>query len=310
MTVYAWPDATVPMRDAPQYRTHAQDGKTVNGPDLKIGVQSSVAGRLIASKTTAKMAGLLVRLDYDWGHMVEVGADGSFKFNYVQPGKHRLAAYLPNNLRGDRGIGSVEVQVKDGQPLEDVAIQLETLAEVRVQILDDKGNPLEGITAGATWTKSGEGFWTEGTISDKDGRAVLYLYPDKDQFVRGFDFSHKWVAEGFEKVAPKAGETVENVRITMVPPAKLHGKLMGADGKVMADQRLGCRLVYADQVERREVIRTNASGQFEMTGLVPGVVKLSVQRDEKDKPVELLDSPVELKPGEDKDLGVVAFKAP
>ena len=48
--------------------------------------------------------------------------------------------------------------------------------EVRVQFVDAAGAPLEGITAGATWTKNGDGFWTEGTTSDKDGWAVLYLY--------------------------------------------------------------------------------------------------------------------------------------
>ena len=133
----------------------------------------------------------MVRLDYDWGYMVEADADGRFLFPNVRPGKHQLTAYLPNNLRGDRGIGHVEINVESGKSMENIQIQLETLTEVRVQILDANGNPLEGITAGATWTKNGNGFWTEGTKSDKDGWAVLLLYPGDTQYVRGFRLQPK-----------------------------------------------------------------------------------------------------------------------
>ena len=48
--------------------------------------------------------------------MVEADAEGNFRFPNVPPGKHRLTAYLPNNLRGDRGIGRTEVEVKPSNP--------------------------------------------------------------------------------------------------------------------------------------------------------------------------------------------------
>ncbi|HUT91265.1 MAG TPA: carboxypeptidase-like regulatory domain-containing protein [Thermoguttaceae bacterium] len=225
VTVYARRDAALALGDVPQYAIQAKAGKTVNGPDLVIGADTSVAGKLIPSKTTRGLKGLLVALDTRSGQMVEADAEGNFRFPLVSPGKHRLTVYLPNNLRGDRGIGHTEIDVPPGKPLEGLTISLETLAEVRVQFLDAHGNPLEGVTAGATWTTSGDGFWTEGTKSDEDGWAVLYLYPGDVQYVRGFDHTDRGlVAEGYERIEPEAGQVIGNLRIAMMPAADVEGR--------------------------------------------------------------------------------------
>jgi len=225
VTVYARPDSAMHLRDVPQCAVAAQGGQTVTAPDLLAGANTSVAGKLIPSKSTRGLQGLMVRLDTSWDHMVAADAEGNFRFPRVSPGKHRLTAYLPTNLRGDRGIGHAEIDVPPGEPLEGVKIALETLAEVRVQFLDADGNPLEGVTAGATWTKSGSGFWTEGTKSDQDGWAVLYLHPGDVQYVRGFDHTDRGlVAEGYERVEPEAGGVIGNLRIAMVPAADVKGR--------------------------------------------------------------------------------------
>ena len=268
-----------------------------------VGKVVSVTGRLIPSKTSFVLKGLMVRLDNNWNYIVEADAEGKFTLPYVHPGKHRLTAYLPNNLRGDRGIGHVEISVEQGKPVENIEIQLETLAEVRVQFLNADGNPLEGITAGATWTKSGQGFWTEGARSDADGWAVLYMYPDQTQYVRGFDHSGRsLIAEGFEQVKPKVEQVIDNLRIIMVPTAKLRGQLALEDGSLLTEKRLLCKLNYADGIERKRPVKVDVSGRFELDKLPPGVVKLTVET----HPLEFsssLAAPVEIKPGEDKDIG-------
>ena len=124
-------------------------------------------------------------------------------------------------------------------------LQLRPLCQVRVQFVDAAGKPLQAVTAGATWTKNGDGFWTEGTQSDKDGRAVLYLNaPDgllqnvvsafqsavgggEAQYVRGHGSgAAPLISDGFREVHPVAGKVID-LRITMVPPASIQGKVAG-----------------------------------------------------------------------------------
>ena len=306
VSVYARPDPALSLRDVPQYKITAKDGQTVTGPDLVVGGEAGVSGKVIPSGTTFGLKGLLVRLDYDWGKMVEVDADGNFRFSIVPPGKHRLAVYLPTNLRYDPGIGRTEIKVEPGQSLVGVQIKLDQLAEVRVQILDAAGTPLEGITAGATWSKTGEGAWTEGTRSDKDGNAVVYVYPEKAQYVRGFDMDGKLVAEGSEKVEAKPAEVIEGIRIVMVAPAQLAGRLVARDGASLVKKRLLATVKYADGNEQQLPLKIDAAGAFQIGRLVPGVVSLSIES----TPAELAGATaqaLEVKPGQTADVGQVTL---
>ena len=47
MTVYARPDPTINLRDVPQYEITALEGKTVTGPDMVVGNNTRVSGKLI-----------------------------------------------------------------------------------------------------------------------------------------------------------------------------------------------------------------------------------------------------------------------
>jgi protocatechuate 3,4-dioxygenase beta subunit len=305
--VYTRIDTGMKLQNVPQYEIMAQDGKTITGPDLVVGANKSVSGKLIASKATFALGGLMVRLDNSWDNMVEADTQGSFYFPFVSPGKHRLTAYLPHNLRYDRGIGQIEVEVEQGKPLEDLQIQLEDLAEARVQYLDADGNPLEGITAGATWSKSGDGGWTEGTKSDKNGWAVLYLYPGSGQYVRGFDHEGDLVAEGFDKVEPHPGEVMENLQIVMVPTAGIRGRILNVKNEPFSEKVMLCKLDFADGVRKRQRIKTDSTGNFEIYKLAPGIVTLSMELDSI-LFNNVIGQPFELKPGETKDLSVIILK--
>lgn len=305
-TVYARVDPQMNLAIVPQYEILAQEGKAVTGPVLTVGADTSVSGKLIATDATYSIDGLLVRLDYRWENMVEAGVDGSFRFPFVSLGKHRLTAYLPHNLRYDRGIGQAEIEVK-GQPIEDVQIQLEPLAELRVQCLDASGNPMAGITAGATWSINGDGAWTQGTRSDKDGWAVLYLYPDEVQYVRGFDLSGTLVAETFKKVEPREGEILGSVRVVMVPSAGFKGRIVDQDGTPIAKKTVVCHLDFGGNLRWDRGAATDAEGRFRLEDVVPGVVRLSLEVDST-LFNDVISPPFELKPGETKDLGRIALK--
>jgi len=307
MDVYARPTPAQHLCDAPTCQIVAQKSQTVIVPDLVIGNSASVAGRLIPGRSTPALKGLLVRLDYDWARMVEADSEGRFYFPSVPTGKHRLTAYLPFNLRSDRGIGRVEIDVKPRQKIEDVKIQLESLAEVRVQILDASGNPLEGITASASWDRNESGGWTEGTRSGADGWAVLYLYPGESQYVRGYDEDHALVSDGFVEVSPKPGEVINKVRVTMVKPAAIAGRLTSEGNAPLAGKKLLCAVNYADGSVRKEDLKIDGQGRFEMKNLTPGAVKLAFSS----SPTEFsgsMDTVTEIKPGEAKDFGEIALK--
>ena len=306
--IYAQMDPEQSLGDAPTCQIIPQDAKTLTAPDLVIGNTASVSGKLIPAKLSPPLKGLMVRLDADWGKMVEADAEGNFVFPSVPAGKHCLTIYLPNNLRGDRGIGRTDIDIQPQQKLEGISIQIDQLAEARVQILNIQGAPLEGITAGATWNRNGWGFWTEGTRSGPDGWAVLYLYPGDTQYVRGMDMdAHKLVANGFIEVNPKPGEVIDNLRVTMVPPAKINLRVVNEQDQPVKEKSLEGSIEYADGTQWADHIKTDAEGRIEIPNLTPGTVKICLTT----QPVELtaaMDSLTEIKPGETKDLGILKLK--
>lgn len=249
----------------------------------------------------------MVRLDGKWNNMVGADIDGCFHFPYVSPGKHELTAYLPHNLRGDRGIGRIEIEMEPGKSMDNVQIQLEDLAELRIQYLDADGNPLPGVTAGATWTQDGSGFWTEGTKSDQEGWAVLYLYPDSTQYVQGLGASPAFVVERAVKVHPEGGEIIEPLRIVMVSTGSIRGRVLSADARVLTEKPMLCRLSYADDLQEKRSVTLNADGSFELNRIRPGVVSFILESN----PLAFSAGPPEafvLEPGAHKDLGDLTWR--
>jgi hypothetical protein len=305
--IYARPNPDMNLKDAPHCKVTPKDGQTVTSPDLLAGAQAGVSGTLLASKTALNLGGLLVRLDGKWENMVEAGIDGQFHFPFVPPGKHTLTAYLPHNLRYDRGIGKTQIEVQSGAPLANVQIQLADLAELRVQYLDAKGNPLPGITASATWSKNGDGAWTQGTISDGAGWAALYLYPDSAQYVRGFDKSGKLTAETIKEVKPQAAQVLEPLQIVMVATADLSGRLMNEQGQALGAKRALTMLNFADGTSYPRQIKTESDGRFLLGGITPGVLRLSVEMDGVIF-ADPLGKAVEVSPGRAENLGDIVLK--
>ena len=205
---------------------------------------------------------LLVGLDDLLCKMPETDADGKFYFPFVSPGKHQLYVYLPTNVGNRWGIGRTQINVPADKKLEGVEIALDDLAEARVQFLDAHGNPLEGITAGASFrrdvtsSREGRGVGTIGTRSNADGWAVIYLYifPFGPQYVYGADLEdHKLVSTGPVEVNPKPGEVLNNLRITMVPAASITGRVLDENKKPVPRKVFRGTIDYADKLrETRE----------------------------------------------------------
>jgi len=305
--VFAQINPAMSLQDVPQYKIMAKDGETITGPDLIVGAEASVSGRLIASKTALGLGGLMVRLDDKWSNMVEADIEGNFHFVYVSPGKHKLTVYLPHNLRYDRGIGQAAIDVTQGTAIVDVSIPLEELAELRVCYLDMHGNPMPGITAGATWSKSGDGGWTEGTVSDSEGWAVLYLHPDSTQYIRGYDKLRTQIAEIAKEVNPGPAQILEPLQIVMVPATTLQGCLRDDQGQPLVAKSVEFALNFAQGFVKKQQGITDSNGRFQIDRLSPGIVGLSCNIDSVifDQP---LGHVVELEPGQTMDLGDIILE--
>lgn len=305
--VYARLTPDMNLKDAPHCQVTAKDGQTVTIPDLVAGADASVSGALLPSKTAFSLGGLLVRLDDKWENMVEADINGQFRFPFVPAGKHTLTAYLPHNLRYDRGIGKTSIEVQSGKPLKDVQIQLADLAELRVRYLDAGGNPLPGISASATWSKNGDGAWTEGTVSDSEGWAVLYLYPGDVQYIRGFDRSRKLTAETAKEINPQPAQILPPLQLVMVATVRLSGRLLDAEGHPFANKPVLGTLNLADGTAFNPGFKTDTSGRFQLEGLTPGILRLSfeISKVEYNDPVG---KPVEARPGQTVELGDLVLK--
>jgi len=305
--VFARVSPEMSLLEVPQYKIIAKDGETVTGPDLIVGAETSVSGRLIASNTTLGLGGLMVRLDGKWSNMVEADIEGNFHFVSVSPGEHKLTVYLPHNLRYDRGIGRATIDVTQGTPITDVSIPLEELAELRVRYLDMHGNPLPGITAGATWSQSGDGGWTEGTVSDAEGWAVLYLYPDSPQYIRGHDELRTQVAEIAKEVNPQPAQSLEPLQIVMVPATTLQGCLRDEQGQALVAKRVVFALDFAHGFIKKQQVMTDSNGCFQINRLSPGILGLSCTIDSVIFD-QAFGAVVELEPGQIRDLGDIVLE--
>lgn len=316
--LFARTDPTLSLSDVPNCKIIAQDGKTLTAPDLVTGDSHSVSGRLIPSKSTlVGLKGLLVSLDDGTEKMHEADADGKFYLPFVSPGKHQLLVYLPTNAGNRWGIGRMQINVPKDKKLEGVVVPLDELGEARVQFLDASGNPLEGITAGAslrrdvTGSREGPSMRTIGTRSNADGWAVLYLYifPFGPQYVYGADLDGgKLVSAGAVEVSPKPGQVLDNLRITMVPAATITGRVLDGNKAPVSRRIFQGTIDYADKLRETTRLATDQAGRFEIPEVKPGIVRLWLETAPAGQ-VASLDRPTEIKPGEAIDLGDLRLAA-
>lgn len=104
--------------------------------------------------------------------------------------------------------------MKEGD-LQDIVVPLDTLATIHMQIQNEKGEPLEGVSAAAWWTPNHNGVFTEGSASDKDGCATLYLYPDEEQYIGAHDWAGRYALVSDKKMTLKTGEDVKDHVVVM-----------------------------------------------------------------------------------------------
>ena len=82
-------------------------------------------------------------------------------------------------------------------------------------ITDDGQKPLEGISGAAWRAKNHSGIWTEGTKSDKLGRATVYLHPKSPQYVGAHDWRGEYELKADHTLNLEPGQVVNDLRVIM-----------------------------------------------------------------------------------------------
>ena len=304
--VYADVNPMMNLQDVPQYEIMVQDGETAVGPDLIIKGYGTIAGRLIGGETVSP-AGLTVVLDGDWGKSVITDAGGGFHFSSVAAGEHKITAYLSHNAQGSRGIGNTEVMVEADEQLQDIEIYPEEMAEIRVQFLDSDGNPLEGILAQATWTKNVDRPYVNGTISDNQGWAVIYLYPDEVQYIRGHDPLKNLATESAEEITPRQSSLVNDVQILMIPTGSIKGRLLNEDSQPLGEP-VNYLIDFSDGSREYGGLNADQNGVFEIKKIKPGIATFQLIHPFLAS-TSLSEHPLEIKSMQSRNIGdiVVSF---
>ncbi|MGB7326385.1 MAG: carboxypeptidase regulatory-like domain-containing protein [Rubripirellula sp.] len=109
--------------------------------------------------------------------------------------------------------------VDDGQ----LTVTLERLVTIRGRVLDQKGEPAEGIAVHAT----GEGYGWDGgrdeTKSAEDGTFELQVAPEQVYMVTVKD--DDWVADAVPSFVVNSGKPVDGIELTLRKPTRLTGLL-------------------------------------------------------------------------------------
>jgi hypothetical protein len=176
---------------------------------------------------------------------------GRFRFQGVIPGTYEVA--LTNEEGNAPAKTAVEVTAE--RDVLDVVLGMPEGGEVRVQVVDPEGNPIEGIGLNINGADFGRSARTGAY-----GRAVFTGVPRGEARVRAWDFSrpHRWAFEDTlgTPVTPGGPE----VRITLQPASPIRGRVVDAGGKGLEGMQVHYR---APEMPYGQIATTGPDGAFE-----------------------------------------------
>jgi hypothetical protein len=314
ITVFARKNPSAALDDCPHYIIQLAAEPTT-GPDVVLTAGTGINGVLKQGGNSFGLEGMVVYLDELGGPSGTADAQGEFHIAFMPtPGRHTLIAYLPWDTRFS-GVGRVAVDVPETRQVDDVVLQIDDLQGVKVQFLDSAGTPLEGVhVESASHPDSDElRRTTVGTVSDASGWASLYLCPDGDYIVSGYDDRGRGLmCSENVTITPRPG-TVSSISMTMIPAAGIKGRMIGPNGAPMCAEFLG-PVSYADGSSDRLRFVTDRNGVFDtrkadsLSLLRPGIATFTLT-DCGGGLVSAGQKSLVLAPGESKDLGDVRLMA-
>jgi protocatechuate 3,4-dioxygenase beta subunit len=200
------------------------------------------------------------------------------------------------------------VEVKEGDQAKSVTLKLDRGKSVKGRVLDPDGKPLAGcLVRGLKSSKSVFGLWEREPMKSAEFEATDIVTGSP----RAVAFIHKErKLAGTVRVIGNEKDTVE---VKLAPWATISGRLVDADGKPMADVRLGFTQSLEDtdpagtgDLPDRDA-KTDADGRFTLSGFAPGV-RYNLAAIGNARIYATFGRDLQFKAGEQKDLGEVIGK--
>lgn len=204
----------------------------------------------------------------------------------------------PTATQGGDSVQTPAAQVSASEPAAEHRINVRPA--IRGIVVNHAGNPVSGATVRAVRIMGEERAGELETLSRDDGS---FEFPDVTVADRLWVIGKK---EGmvripgpndidFKPFAPP----VSDVRVVLYPAATISGRVVDTQGQPVRDRDVTVRFHHPDDALITESSKTDASGHFSITGLMPGTHSIAVIPEEQIR-AGFADATVELAPGESK----------
>ncbi|MDA0204553.1 MAG: carboxypeptidase-like regulatory domain-containing protein [Acidobacteria bacterium] len=283
---------------------------------------SVVSGTVIDVTTQEPLAKVLLRMvaDEPQGvqiYTVQTDAEGKFSIREIVPGRYWMGVYRNGFVFADRTAGgSIQrggvIDVGPGQTLDDLVLGMQAAAVITGRVLDEDGEPEEGLTVEAVRFRSFGGareLLAEGhTLTNDNGEYRIYGLAQGGYYVRvnlnstnggeskrGLFGQHSGYVDTYYpnvhdaaqasllRITSKAEATCIDFQMVRTKTLSMSGQIVDGTGQPATGGSLALLdRSKADQRSRPRRMVVRRGGKFEAAGLVPGSYRLEAMVSSRD----------------------------
>ncbi|MDR3621780.1 MAG: hypothetical protein P4L85_20675 [Paludisphaera borealis] len=236
-----------------------------------------VAGVKVDVSPLQSGSGVVRELETDaQGRFSALVTPGMTRFSFSSLGTSSKDHYLPPGVQN-----WVDFEVKQGEERHEFTPPpLRKAALVRGRVIDEAGAPVPWVAVAGAWSGEQNGSnWTGTVQTETDARGEFVLGGVAPNIRLAVTATSGWVAVSDLTVVPKAGEGEPiTVRLRKRPTLALSGRVLGPDGRPLADARIRVVIRPPGQpfgqgggiaFDGTEEVRTGPDGRYKTPAQLP-----------------------------------------